>query len=101
MLHKEMFSSPTLKSYIDNIFNFIRFLFIYLYFTFKNFVQQITSFILYSLIFVRKSFPIHKVVKIVLYILVRGIKLALMVNLYVRAFSSHVYKHLFSLNLAT
>jgi len=30
---------------------------------------------MYSFIFVRKSFPIHKVVKIVLYILARGIKL--------------------------
>lgn len=51
------------------------------FFTFKSLVQQITPFITCSFIFVWKSLPICKVVKIVLHKLVDGIQLELTTNL--------------------
>ncbi len=51
-------------------------------FCIENPIQQITPFITHSPIFVWEPFPIHKVVKIVLYRLIHGIRSKLMVNLY-------------------
>ncbi len=52
------------------------------FFAFESLIQQIAPFITCSLIFVWKPPPIHKVMKIVLYILIHGIQLELMANLY-------------------